>query len=84
VPPGGHETPPRPCSSQLTFALRRVFLAESFWKRMIEGKMRAGLSLFNTGVSQSRGSLHVTKMRRNGFRCARKYFRIRLTSTMGV
>ncbi len=40
--------------------------------------------VFNTGVSQSRGSLHVTKMRRNGFRRAWKCFRIKVTSTVGV
>jgi hypothetical protein len=40
--------------------------------------------VFNTGVSQSRSSLHVTEMQRNGFRCARKYFRIEVTSTVGV
>ena len=51
---------------------------------MTEAKIRAGLSLFDTGVSQSRGSLHVTIMRRNGFRRARKCFRIKVTSTVGV
>ena len=51
---------------------------------MTERKIRGGLSLFDTEVSQSRGSLHVTKMRRNGFRRVRKCFKISVSLTVGV
>jgi hypothetical protein len=40
--------------------------------------------VFNTEVSQSRGSLHVTVTLRNGFRRALKCFKIRVSLTVGV
>ncbi len=51
---------------------------------MTERTIRAGVSLFDTQVSQFRGSLHVTKVRRNGFRLVRKYSRIEAAPNVGV